>query len=92
MEYGIDLCKSQYGLLSGAGRPLSLSFERWPLGHEEYGQGILEISYAKKFQIMATILQDEHALVTMSCCLERESALPHNIFTISAWKRHELKG
>jgi|GEM_PF-2187969 hypothetical protein len=95
MEYGTDLCKSQYALLakglSERGRPLLLTFERWPLGNETYGQGIIEISYTKQFLITATILQDRHTLVTLSCCLERESRLPHNIFTISAWKRHELK-
>jgi len=91
MQYGVDLCKQEYTLLSGRGRPISLRFDRWPLGDEQYGQGRVEITYSKQFQITATILQDEHALITISCCLERERALPRNIFTISAWKRHQLK-
>jgi hypothetical protein len=91
MQYGIDICKHRYAMLSGSARPLSLSFARWPLDNQESGQGILEISYAKQFQITATIMQDKHPLVTVSCCLERQSALPHNIFTITAFKRHELK-
>lgn len=91
MSYGIALCKQHYAFLSGRGRPLLLSFNRWPLGDEEYGQGILEISYTKSFEIKATISQEKKPLITLSCCLERQNAFPRNIFTISAWKRHELK-
>lgn len=91
MQYGIDLCKERYAFLIGRGQPLMLIFERWPLGAGEYGQGNLEISYAKKFEIKTTIRQEKQPLITLSCLLERQDDFPRNIFTISAWKRHEIK-
>lgn len=90
MDYGIDIGKHRYGLLRGRGRSLILSFDRWPLGNEEYGQGILEITHAKQLEIRATISQDKCSLVRLSCNLERRSAFPRNIFTVYAWKRQEL--
>lgn len=91
MDYGINLCKDRYGFFATQRRQLTLTFNRWPLGNEEYGQGILEVTYEKKCTIMATLIKDNRALVRISCNLERQKALPSNIFTISGWKRHELQ-
>lgn len=93
MEYGIHLCKQQYALLrkkiSNSGRPLIVSFERWPLGDEQYGQGIVEISYNKQFTIMASLRQNQRTMVTISCSLEREkNAQNQAVVSVFAWKQH----
>ena len=97
LQYGIELCKKQYvplaQILHERGRPLVLTFKRWPIGEGRFARGILEISYNALFSIVATLHEEGTSKISISCCLtkQRETETQKYIYTITAWKRHEIR-
>lgn len=93
LQYGIEVCKKQYGLIADTitkrKAPLSLTFNRWPLGCDGFLRGTIEVSYNKLFTITATLSDDTHKQISYSCCLEKTTVANKDVFTITAWKRNE---
>jgi hypothetical protein len=95
LEYGIDVCKKQYALITETviteRKPLILSFHRWPLGNESYAQGTIEIFYNAGLSVTATLSEHRKKQVSLSCLLAKQKIQNQDVYTIKAWKRNEIR-
>lgn len=94
LKYGIDIAKEQHLTLVGAlekrGTPLTLTFNRWPLGGGDYAAGTLEISFKKALKITAFLSEQGKKQISFSCILEKEAQRDRDFFIISSWNRDSI--
>lgn len=93
LQYGIGVCKKQYALIADTitkrKTPLSLTFDRWPLGCNGSLRGTIDVSYDTLFTITASLSDEAQKQISYSCCLEKKIIEHKDVYMITAWKRNE---